>query len=141
MLHFYLNPLYPSVIYCLKIGLVKRKVQCELQAQSLKCLENFPLPSYVTCIAQTLAWKCYLFGNFCISRELFCKSEDVQLKDGDTIRIDAETRSLDVTNVDDAEWASRREAWQEPPLKYSSGVLYKYIKNVTSASVGCVTDS
>ena len=64
----------------------------------------------------------------------------LQLKDGDTIRIDAETRSMDVTSVDEAEWARRREEWKEPPLKFISGVLYKYIKNVTSASIGCVTD-
>jgi hypothetical protein len=32
-------------------------------------------------------------------------------------------------------------AWKAPPLKATSGTLYKYIKNVTSASEGCVTDA
>jgi len=36
--------------------------------------------------------------------------------------------------------ARRREAWKAPPLKVSRGTLYKYIKNVKSASEGCVTD-
>jgi dihydroxy-acid dehydratase len=34
----------------------------------------------------------------------------------------------------------RRNAWQAPPFKANRGTLYKYIKNVKSASEGCVTD-
>ena len=64
----------------------------------------------------------------------------MQVEDGDKIRIDAESRSIDAIGIDDAEWERRRKEWKEPPLKYSSGVLYKYIKQVTSASIGCVTD-
>ncbi len=64
-----------------------------------------------------------------------------QVKDGDTIRIDAEKRRMDVLNVDDAEWQRRRDAWIAPPLKATQGTLYKYIKAVTSASTGCVTDA
>ena len=30
--------------------------------------------------------------------------------------------------------------WRMPPLKATSGVLHKYIKLVSSASLGCVTD-
>jgi dihydroxy-acid dehydratase len=59
--------------------------------------------------------------------------------DGDIIAIDAETRSIDV-EVDEAEMAARRAAWTPPPLKARRGTLYKYIKNVKSASEGCVTD-
>ncbi len=62
------------------------------------------------------------------------------LQDGDIINIDAEKRVMDV-ELSDAEWARRRAAWQAPPLKATSGTLYKYIKNVTNASVGCVTDT
>ncbi|GAA4456455.1 dihydroxy-acid dehydratase [Novipirellula rosea] len=61
------------------------------------------------------------------------------VQDGDTITIDAETNRLDV-DVDEAELAKRREAWTAPPLKATRGTLYKYIKNVKSASEGCVTD-
>lgn len=64
----------------------------------------------------------------------------LQIQDGDIIRIDAEKHSIDAVSVDDAEWRRRREAWKAPPLKYVSGVLYKYIKAVSSASLGCVTD-
>ncbi|MCU0713772.1 MAG: dihydroxy-acid dehydratase [Pirellula sp.] len=42
--------------------------------------------------------------------------------------------------VDDATLAARKAAWKAPPLKATRGTLYKYIKNVKSASEGCVTD-
>jgi dihydroxy-acid dehydratase len=42
--------------------------------------------------------------------------------------------------VDEAEMTRRRAAWTAPPLKATRGTLYKYIKNVKSASEGCVTD-
>jgi dihydroxy-acid dehydratase len=38
------------------------------------------------------------------------------------------------------ELVARRKAWQAPPYKATRGTLYKYIKNVKSASEGCVTD-
>ncbi len=58
---------------------------------------------------------------------------------GDTIVIDAETNSINV-KLTEEEWQSRRDAWQAPPYKATRGTLYKYIKNVKSASEGCVTD-
>ena len=61
------------------------------------------------------------------------------LKDGDRIVIDADKRTLSV-EISDAELAKRRSQWVAPPLKASRGTLYKYIKNVESASKGCVTD-
>ncbi|GLC45185.1 hypothetical protein PLESTB_000426600 [Pleodorina starrii] len=62
------------------------------------------------------------------------------VKNGDKIVIDVEKRVMDV-KISDEEMAARRAAWVAPPLKATSGTLYKYIKNVTSASLGCVTDS
>ncbi len=59
--------------------------------------------------------------------------------DNDLVTLDANTNRLDVA-VSDAEMASRRAKWQAPPLKATRGTLYKYIKNVKSASEGCVTD-
>ena len=38
------------------------------------------------------------------------------------------------------EMARRREAWTMPAYKETRGTLYKYIKNVSDASYGCVTD-
>jgi len=61
------------------------------------------------------------------------------VKDNDIVTLDADTNRLDVS-VSDAELAARRALWQAPPLKASRGTLYKYIKNVKSASEGCVTD-
>ncbi len=61
------------------------------------------------------------------------------LQNGDRITIDAENKRLDV-DLSDAELAARKSAWEAPPLKASKGTLYKYIKNVKSASDGCVTD-
>ena len=61
------------------------------------------------------------------------------IHDGDVIAIDAEKRSIDV-EIDETEMARRRDAWTAPPLKATRGTLYKYIKNVKSASEGCVTD-
>jgi len=61
------------------------------------------------------------------------------VRDGDMITIDAATRRIDL-DVDEAEMAKRRANWQAPPLKATRGTLYKYIKNVKSASEGCVTD-
>ncbi|MGE0608014.1 MAG: dihydroxy-acid dehydratase [Pirellulales bacterium] len=61
------------------------------------------------------------------------------VKTGDAITIDAEKNRLDVA-LSDAELSSRRAAWKTPPFKATRGTLYKYIKNVKSASEGCVTD-
>lgn len=58
---------------------------------------------------------------------------------GDMITIDAQNNILDVALSDDA-LASRRAVWTMPPYKAARGTLYKYIKNVKSASEGCVTD-
>ncbi len=57
------------------------------------------------------------------------------------IRIDAEKRRMDVLDIDESEWQRRQEGWQPQPLKATQGTLYKYIKAVTSASTGCVTDA
>jgi dihydroxy-acid dehydratase len=61
------------------------------------------------------------------------------VKDGDVLTIDAETRRIDAA-VSEAEFAQRRKAWKAPAYKATRGTLYKYIKNVKSASEGCVTD-
>ncbi len=61
------------------------------------------------------------------------------LQDGDMVTIDAETNRLDV-DVSEADLNARQANWTAPPLKATKGTLYKYIKNVKSASEGCVTD-
>lgn len=61
------------------------------------------------------------------------------LKDGDQITIDAVKRKLSVA-LSDQELADRRTEWTAPPAKYQRGVLAKYVRVVSSASQGCVTD-
>ena len=43
--------------------------------------------------------------------------------------------------ISDEELAKRKAEWKAPPLKATAGTLYKYIKNVGTASEGCVTDA
>jgi dihydroxy-acid dehydratase len=61
------------------------------------------------------------------------------VENGDAITIDAGTNSITV-DVSDEEMTARRKAWTAPPYEATRGTLYKYIKNVKSASEGCVTD-
>jgi dihydroxy-acid dehydratase len=61
------------------------------------------------------------------------------VREGDAIVIDADQRLLAV-DVADTELEGRRAAWSAPPLRYTAGVLYKYARQVSSASLGAVTD-
>ena len=61
------------------------------------------------------------------------------VKSGDKITVDAENRVINA-DVTEEEFAKRRAAWKAPAYKATRGTLYKYIKNVKSASEGCVTD-
>ena len=61
------------------------------------------------------------------------------VRDGDIITIDADRNSLSV-EVSEGEMANRKANWVMPSYKARRGTLYKYIKNVKSASEGCVTD-
>jgi len=60
------------------------------------------------------------------------------LRDGDTIAFDIERRRLDV-ELSDAELKARLNDWQPPAPRYTSGVMAKYAKLVSSASTGAVT--
>ncbi|KAL3634404.1 hypothetical protein CASFOL_021458 [Castilleja foliolosa] len=61
------------------------------------------------------------------------------IENGDIITIDIEKKRMDV-NLTDMELNERRKRWTPPAYKAERGVLYKYIRNVHSASNGCVTD-
>jgi len=60
------------------------------------------------------------------------------VRDGDIVSIDVEARRIDL-EVPAAELASRLKAWSAPPPRATGGVLAKYAKLVSSASVGAVT--
>jgi dihydroxy-acid dehydratase len=61
------------------------------------------------------------------------------VKEGDAITIDALQLLLQL-QVDDAELARRRAAWQQPAPRYTRGVLAKFAKSAASASRGAVLD-
>lgn len=61
------------------------------------------------------------------------------VEEGDPITIDAERRLLQL-EIPDAELARRRSVWQAPAPRYSRGVLAKYARQVSSATLGAVTD-
>lgn len=74
-----------------------------------------------------------------IAPEAFDGGAIALVKDDDVIEIDATHNSITL-KVSDEELEKRRQAWKRPPLKATSGVLYKYIKLVKNATEGCVTD-
>ncbi len=61
------------------------------------------------------------------------------LKDGDRITIDAASNRI-TAQLDAAEIDRRQQAWTAPDYKIKKGILYKYARQVSSASTGCVTD-
>jgi dihydroxy-acid dehydratase len=61
------------------------------------------------------------------------------VNDDDMIEIDAVNNTL-VLHVSDEELEKRRQEWQQPKLKVTKGLLYKYARTVSSAAEGCVTD-
>ena len=61
------------------------------------------------------------------------------VKDGDRIRIDVHTKSLNLL-VSDDELANRRKGWKPNPPRYTSGVLGKYAKLVQGADTGAITN-
>ena len=60
------------------------------------------------------------------------------LRDGDTVVFDIAARRLDV-QISDEEMNARLRQWQPPAPRYTSGVMAKYAKLVSSASEGAVT--
>jgi dihydroxy-acid dehydratase len=62
------------------------------------------------------------------------------VNEGDSITIDADEGLLQL-NVPDKVLQMRRAGFRPPPARYTSGVLFKYAKLVSSASLGAVTDA
>lgn len=80
---------------------------------------------------------------FCIGHvvpEAQCGGPIALVQDGDVISVDAVQNTLEL-HVSPEELEKRRAKWVAPPLKVSQGTLYKYVKNVTDASHGCITDA
>ena len=62
------------------------------------------------------------------------------VREGDSVTVDAEARALTL-HVSDAEIDARRKAWTPPAPRFERGVLAKYARVVSSASLGAVTDA
>jgi len=62
------------------------------------------------------------------------------VQEGDAITIDAGRRELHI-GVAERDLAARRSRWKEPAPRYTSGVLAKYARLVSSSSQGAVTDA
>ncbi|AOV17018.1 dihydroxy-acid dehydratase [Acidihalobacter aeolianus] len=61
------------------------------------------------------------------------------VNEGDLITLDAERRLLHL-DISNEEIERRRKIWQQPPPRYTRGVLAKYARLVSSAAKGAVTD-
>jgi dihydroxy-acid dehydratase len=61
------------------------------------------------------------------------------VRDGDRIRIDVPTKSLDLL-VDDTELNQRKQGWEPLPPRYTSGVLAKFARLVQGADKGAITN-
>jgi len=61
------------------------------------------------------------------------------VEEGDAITIDAKTRTIEL-NISAREMASRKRAWEQPKPRYTKGVLAKYIRIVSPANRGAITD-
>ncbi len=74
-----------------------------------------------------------------VSPEAFDGGPIAFILNGDMIKIDAVNNKINV-ELTDAYLAERKKKWKQPELKVKNGVLYKYAKQVSSASTGCLTD-
>ena len=74
-----------------------------------------------------------------VAPEAYAGGTIALVREGDSITIDAHRLLLQL-DVDDAELARRRQAWQPPAPRYTRGVLAKFAKNASSASSGAVLD-
>jgi len=61
------------------------------------------------------------------------------LQDGDMITLDSTRNEISV-DLSEESLSKRKTLWKEPPYRYNKGVLSKYIRLVSSAERGAVTD-
>ncbi|WP_048919877.1 dihydroxy-acid dehydratase [Rufibacter radiotolerans] len=79
----------------------------------------------------------FVIGHVC--PEAFDGGTIALVEDGDWIVLDAANNTMDV-QVSEAELSLRRENWKRPKPNASQGVLLKYVRTVSDASHGCITD-
>jgi dihydroxy-acid dehydratase len=74
-----------------------------------------------------------------VAPEAYVGGNIALVEENDSITIDAR-KLLVQLNVSDAELVQRRARWKAPAPKYTYGVLAKYMKLVSTASIGAITD-
>ena len=74
-----------------------------------------------------------------VAPEAYVGGNIALVEENDSITIDAR-KLLVQLNVSDAELVQRRARWKPPAPKYTYGVLAKYMKLVSTASIGAITD-
>ncbi len=74
-----------------------------------------------------------------ITPEAFDGGTIAIVKDDDIIELDAVNNTINL-KLSEAEIAKRKKQWEQPALKATKGVLFKYARCVKDASEGCVTD-
>jgi dihydroxy-acid dehydratase len=75
-----------------------------------------------------------------VSPEAYVGGTIALVKEGDSVTIDAKKRLIQL-NVGARELAARRKRWKAPKPRYTRGLLAKYMKLVSTASRGAVTDA
>ena len=75
-----------------------------------------------------------------VAPEAFVGGTIALVKERDSITIDA-TRRLIQLNVSARELNARRKKWKQPKPRYTSGLMGKYVKLVSTATRGAITDS
>jgi dihydroxy-acid dehydratase len=75
-----------------------------------------------------------------VAPEAYAGGTIALVEEGDSITIDAHRRLVQL-NVGEAEIAARRAKWSPPAPRYTRGVLAKYMKLVSTASRGALTDA
>src|SRR5207247_5607568 len=74
-----------------------------------------------------------------VAPEAYVGGNIALVKEGDSITIDAKKRLIQL-NVSAKELAQRRRKWKAPKPRYTRGLMAKYMKLVSTASLGAITD-
>jgi dihydroxy-acid dehydratase len=74
-----------------------------------------------------------------VAPEAFVGGPIALVKEGDSITIDAKKQLIQL-NVSAKELAGRRKKWKAPKPRYTHGLMAKYMKLVSTASRGAITD-
>jgi dihydroxy-acid dehydratase len=74
-----------------------------------------------------------------VSPEAYVGGTIALIQENDSITVDAHQLLIQL-NVSEEEIARRRSLWKKPQPRYTRGILAKYAKLASSASLGAVTD-